>query len=476
VTHPPIRIQNLGLSFPHKTCFAGFDAEILEGDRIAIIGRNGSGKSSLLDILRGALEPTEGRVIVPEGVVFGHVAQVLAGDDPLSGGQRLNAALTQALALSPDVLLLDEPTNHLDLRNRRALLRMLKSYKGTLLCVSHDPELLRTCVECLWHIDQGTITLFRGDYDNYLTEKRLRRASLEREVERLGREKKEAHQALMREQQRASRSKTVGMRKVATGRLPRIAVNAKRSQGEETTHRKKAVIDEKKRRVEDRLAELRLPEVIMPKFSITAEEIGDKTILSVSDGSVGYPGRETLARGITLSLGARGRLAVQGDNGSGKTTLLKAILGDPQVVRGGDWYLPPRGGMGHLDQHYATLDPAQTAAELVGGLRGDWTYAECRKHLNDFLFRKNEEVNTPVARLSGGERARLSLALIAAQTPRLLLLDEVTNNLDLETREHVLEVLKGFPGAILVVSHDVDFLERLGVEETITIGKGQYSN
>jgi ATPase subunit of ABC transporter with duplicated ATPase domains len=132
--------------------------------------------------------------------------------------------------------------------------------------------------------------------------------------------------------------------------------------------------------------------------------------------------------------------------------------------------------MGHLDQHYAPLDPAQTAAELVGGLRGDWTYAECRKHLNDFLFRKNEEVNTPVARLSGGERARLSLALIAAQTPRLLLLDEVTNNLDLETREHVLEVLKGFPGAILVVSHDVDFLERLGVEETITIGKGQYSN
>ena len=144
-------------------------------------------------------------------------------------------------------------------------------------------------------------------------------------------------------------------------------------------------------------------------------------------------------------------MAIRGDNGSGKTTLIKAILNDPSVLKSGDWHVPNREDIGYLDQHYGTLDPHKTVTETIHGLVPTWAHGEIRKHLNDFLFRKNEEVNAFVKTLSGGEKVRLSLAQIAAKTPRLLVLDEITNNLDLETRDHVIQVLKEYPGAMLVI-------------------------
>ncbi len=118
--------------------------------------------------------------------------------------------------------------------------------------------------------------------------------------------------------------------------------------------------------------------------------------------------------------------------------------------------------IGYLDQHYGTLIPDKTVIETISDLVPAWSHAEIRRHLNDFLFRKNEEVNSPVSTLSGGEKARLSLAQIAAKTPKLLILDEITNNLDLETKEHVVQVLKAYPGAMIVISHEADFWRKLG--------------
>lgn len=460
--HPPIRLEQLSLSFPHKTCWEGFSAVVQPGDRVAVIGRNGSGKSCLLRMLAGSLEPTGGRVRIPEGCVIGHVPQVIESHGALSGGERLQAALTEALALHPDLLLLDEPTNHLDADNRRSLLRMLQGFRGTLLCVSHDPELLRECVDTLWRIDEGRIHVFHGRYDDLLETMRRERSSIEKELALIDRRKKDLHRSLMREQERAAKSKTKGKKSVEEGKWSRIAVNAKRAQGEGTTQRKRAALGGKKDALLERLTELRLPEVLVPKFSLPADAGGRSRVLSVRDGSVGFPGRPPLLEDITLSLGAGERVALGGGNGSGKSTLLRALRGDPRVERTGEWLPPPADQVGYLDQHYAGLDPSKGAAEILGAAVPHWPYAERRRHLNDFLFRKNEEVETPAAHLSGGEKARLSLALIAARTPRLLLLDEVTNNLDLETREHVIEVLRDYPGALLVVSHDGDFLERIG--------------
>jgi ATPase subunit of ABC transporter with duplicated ATPase domains len=461
----PIQIQNLCLSFPHKTCFEDFTTQIYYGSRIAIIGRNGSGKSTLLKILQGMYEPTNGDIKIPEDAVIGYVPQVIEDYDTLSGGQRLNQAITAALARDPNVLLLDEPTNHLDLSNRKSLMRMLSSYAGTLIVVSHDRELLRN-LDTLWHIDNGKIHLFSGTYDDYIRERNSQRASIEKELSILNRQKKDAHHALMKEQERASKSKSHGEKKYAHEKL---ALNAARSRGEGTFNKNKKMIGATKDNLLAQMSNLRLPEVIVPKFSLIAEDVSDRILLSISNGSIGYDNQQPLLKNINLSLSSKERLAITGDNGSGKSTLLRAILGDPHVLKTGDWHLLKREDMGYLDQHYVTLSSDKSALECISELVPSWPHAEVRRHLNDFLFRKNEEVNAAVRLLSGGEKARLSLAQIAAKTPKLLMLDEITNNLDLETRQHIIEVLQEFPGSMIVISHDQDFLQRIGLTDVYSI-------
>jgi len=199
--HKQIHIKDLDLSFPHKTCFENFSCQIPYGSRIAIIGRNGSGKSSLLKMIPA---------ICGEDVVVGYVPQVIIDHTDLSGGQRLNKAVTEALSLDPNVLLLDEPTNHLDSRNKKSLMRMLQNYPGTLIIVSHDKELLRQCTDTLWHIDNGKVHIFSGNYDDYMREIKLKRASIVGDLELLSRQKKDMHHKLMQEQQRSSKSKAKG--------------------------------------------------------------------------------------------------------------------------------------------------------------------------------------------------------------------------------------------------------------------------
>ncbi len=473
--HKPIQIKNLSLSFPHKTCFDDFNAQISYGSRIAIIGRNGSGKTTLLKILHGTVKPTSGDVLCAADVTFGFVPQIIEESDSLSGGQRLNAAVTKALSLDPNVLLLDEPTNHLDRHNRKSLMRMLQSYPGTLIVVSHDTELLRHCIDTLWHIHDGKIHVFQGAYDDYIRELRSHRSSIEQEITRLDRQKKEMHYALMKEQKRAAKSKARGKKSIHQRKWPTIVSTAKAGRADETSGRKKSAIDHKKQDLTEQLSNLHLPEIIVPKFSIGSADIGDRTIVSISDGSIGYARQEPLLQKISLSISSRDRIAIQGDNASGKSTLIKAILNDPNVIKSGNWYAPKIDDIGYLDQHYYTLPLEKTVLEIIAELVPTWSHIEVRRHLNDFLFRKNEEVNSSVAELSGGEKARLSLAQIAARTPKLLILDEITNNLDLETKEHVAQVLKAYPGAMMVISHDADFLEGIGIDTYLEINNGVLS-
>ncbi|RZI46285.1 ABC-F family ATP-binding cassette domain-containing protein [Candidatus Finniella inopinata] len=462
MTHKLIEFVNVGLSFPHKTCFENFNTTIVYGSRIGIIGQNGSGKSTLLKMLQRFTEPTDGHIKVPDDVRTGYVAQVIEDYESLSGGQRLNAALTQALAIDPTLLLLDEPTNHLDRKNRQSLMRMLRSFPGTLVVVSHDTELLHRCVDALWHIDNGRVHIFSGNYEDYRREISIKRGAIEKELSSLDRQKKEAHQDLMKEQERTKKSNQRGEKSIQDRKWPTIVSDEKARRAIETSGKKKNAIRDKKQGLTDRLSELRLPEILKPKFSLTAADIGDRTIVSINEGSVGYDA--PIVDNITVSLFAGDRLAIVGDNGSGKSTLIRAILGDARVTKSGQWHIPKRDDIGILDQHYETLDPQKTVLGMIHDLAPTWSHADIRRHLNDFLFRKNEEVNALVSSLSGGEKARLSLAQIGAKTPKLLILDEMTNNIDLETRDHVVQILKGYPGTLIAISHDDDFLKAIGVE------------
>jgi ATPase subunit of ABC transporter with duplicated ATPase domains len=443
MSHKPLSINNLSLEFPHKTCFTDFSVTINYGDHVAIIGRNGSGKSSLLNILKSASSDT----------TIGYIPQIIENFGDLSGGQRFNSALTEALAKNPDILLLDEPTNHLDLKNRKSLIRSLKHFPGTLIIVSHDVELLRNYIDKFWHIDNGKITIFSGNYDDYMHDIKLKRHLIETEINRLDRQKKDIHQSLMQEQVRAAKSKEKGQKSIDQRKWPTIVSKSKALQAEVTSGRKKSSIDHKKQGLIDKLEDLRLPEVISPKFSLSSANIGDRSVLSIQDASIGYT--DPILQNINLELGSKERIAIKGNNGIGKSTLIKAILNNPMINKTGNWYVTR--DIGYLDQHYSTLDPNLTVLESVD-------IPDKRRHLNDFLFRKPEEVNARISTLSGGEKARLSLAQIAAKTPRLLILDEITNNLDLETRQHIIEVLKNYPGAMIVISHDEDFLKEIGID------------
>lgn len=470
--HKPIQISDLYLSFTHKICFVDFNYHIRYGERIAIIGRNGSGKSSLLKILYGTMEPSQGNIQYSDDAIVAYVPQLIGDIDLLSGGQLRNEAITRALSLHPNVLLLDEPTNHLDQSHRKSLLRMLNSYSGTLIVVSHDTELLRYYVDTLWHIDDCKIEVFSGNYDDYINEIHIKRASVEQELSHLNKQKKEMHLALMKEQQRAAHSKAKGERSIKQRKWPTIVSDAKASRAEKTSGRKKSAIDNKKHELTEQLSKLRLAEIIVPKFLLRVAKNSDQTVVSIRDGSIGYENHNPLVQAINLSLRSKDRIAILGDNASGKSTLIKAIMNDQQVIKSGHWSALKLKDIGYLDQHYRTISPTKTVLETIAELMPTWVHQEVRCHLNDFLFRKNEEVQMQASQLSGGEKARLALAQIAVLTPKLLILDEVTNNLDLETKNHVIDVLKNYPGAMLVISHDADFLINIGVVDSYQISNG----
>ncbi len=455
--HKPIQLKNLSLCLPHKICFEEFNTQIQYGSKIAIIGRNGSGKSSLLNMLQDLL---------PVDVTTGYVPQIIMDFSDISGGQRFNKALTEALVANPNVLLLDEPTNHLDRNNKRSLMRLLRAFQGTLIVASHDVELLRNCIDTLWHIESGSIQQFLGNYDDYMNEINIKRRSIEHELSRLDRQKKDMHLALMHEQNRAAKSKEKGQKSIDNSKWPTIVSKAKAGRSEETSGRKTAAIDDKKQDINEKLNDMRLAEIILPKFSINADAVGNGVVVSIIDGDLSYFNQPTLLKGISLSVAAKERIAIVVDNGSGKSTLIKGILNDPELIRFGNWYAPQI--IGYLDQHYTTLDSSLSVLEVIKSCVS-LPVAEIRRHLNDFFFRKNEEVMALVSTLSGGEKARLSLAQIAVMTPKVLILDELTNNLDLETRAHVIQVLRGYPGAIIAISHDEDFLKKIGIETCYVI-------
>jgi len=467
MTHKPIRIEHLSFSLPHQCCFDDFNTTLYYGDRIALMGKNGSGKSSLLRLLEGSLEPSSGGVIFPTDMVLSHVPQIIESFNTLSGGQRFQKALTMALSKKPNILLLDEPTNHLDREHREKLLRLLKSYHGTLLIASHDVFLLKEISHILWHIDHGKIHTFHGNYSDYKIHQSTQRDQLEKTLKTLSKEKKEIHHALMKEQKRASHSRAQGAKHIEHRKWPTVVSTAKALRAQETSGKKKASIEMKKKKTLEELSHLKKPEKIIPQFSLSSHFLSKNTlVVHIADGEIGYHSNPSLLSKIHLSMYAQDRLLLSGKNGAGKSTLVKALMNDSQVLKTGTWEMPKSHEIGYMDQHYQQLPLEKTVFEYLAEAVPTWINHEIRQHLNNFLFRKNEEVFMKIAHLSGGEKARLSLAFIAACPPKLLILDEITHHLDLETQEHVKEVLNAYPGAFILISHEENFFHSIkGIKE-----------
>ncbi len=461
-SHTPILINQLTISYGNKECIKqAFSAKIMYGDKIAIIGRNGSGKSSLIQAIVNHTDYSS-QISLPEDVVLAYVPQLIHDLPELSGGQRFNQKFSQALSIKPNLLLLDEPTNHLDQHNRRALFAWIKRYTGTMLVITHDLELL-SYMDCLWHVHNGQVSIFNGSYANYKIQQEQEWNRLTATIQQVTLDKHRAHQQLMQEQQRAKTSRKQGEKHIKQRKYPTITSTAKARRSETTSGKNNQRIEQNKQIAINELQNLYIPEVLIPKFNIDAVVLHNKSILTISNGSCGYT-HEPILTNINISLNGTAKVAIHGDNASGKSTLIKAILGGLSINKSGEWLCPDSQNIGYLDQHYSQLDPNKTAVELMGDLATTWNHAEIREHLNSFLLRKNGEVHLASKFLSGGERARLSLALIAARPPKLLLLDEVSNNIDLKTKEHMIQVLNAYPGALIMVDHDQQFLAALDLD------------
>lgn len=455
-----ITLHDISVSFDYTLCFEHFSTSIYLGNRIAVTGNNGTGKSSLLNILAQNTLPTSGFIQQANQVQTAYIPQIISTTHSLSGGERFNHALTQALQKKPDILILDEPTNHLDSNNRRSLFKLLHHFKGAVICASHDKELLSNFND-FWNIHQQSVDIFHGSYSNYLTERQQQHSLLTATLKQLTKEEQKLHGALMKEQQRAAKSKKHGHKKIDQRKWPTVTSKTKATRANTKGVNNQAAILESKTDIHEKISNLSMPKMIRPRYTLNPLYKQLRCILNINDGSAGYINKQHLIKDIYLTMQSNERIAITGSNGSGKSTILKAMINHNGVIKHGKWHTPKT--IGYLDQHYATLTEP-TVIATIQTVQPHWNDAQVRTHLNDFLFSKTEQVNQLTSTLSGGGKLRLCLAQIAAHPPELLILDEITNNIDQETFEHIVNILTPYPGALIIVSHDDKFIKMLNIE------------
>ncbi|MBO2460058.1 ABC-F family ATP-binding cassette domain-containing protein [Actinomadura violacea] len=476
-----INVENVGKAYGPKPLLDAVSLGLDEGDRVGVVGRNGGGKSTLVQVLAREVEPDAGRVtharglrlgyltqrdVFPEGatvrsVVLGDRAEhewagdtrardVLAGlladvdlDAPLagmSGGERRRIALARLLVPESDLLMLDEPTNHLDIEAIAWLARHLKGRRVALLIVTHDRWFLDEVTDRTWEVVDGSVERYEGGYSAYVLAKAERsRIAAATEAKRQNLLRKEL--AWLRRGPQARTSK------------PKFRVDAAQA----------LIADEPPLR----------DSVELTKFATA--RLG-KTVYDIEDATVEVGGRDIFER-MTWRLGPGDRVGLVGVNGSGKSTLLRLLDGSVEqvsgkVVRGKTVQLA------HLSQNLEELDPERRVLESVEEIRRritvgkrDWTASQLLERLG---FAGDRQW-TPVGDLSGGERRRLQVLRLLMGEPNVLLLDEPTNDLDIETLTELEDLLDGWPGTLVVVSHDRYFLERITDHVVALLGDGRVS-
>jgi ATP-binding cassette subfamily F protein uup len=503
VSVPIFTLDDVSLTFGHLPLFEHADLRIDAGERIALIGRNGSGKSSLLRVVSGELLPDSGTIWRAPGsrtarldqdvqgasdrTVFDEVADGLGelgalvgeyhhaamaatqgarelerlgalqqelekrdgwrleqrvemvisrlslpADRPmreLSGGWRRRALLGKALVTQPDLLLLDEPTNHLDIDAIRWMEEYLRSYDGAVLFVTHDRAFLSALATRIIELDRGTLTSWPGTYQNYLEKKAAALETEARDLERLDR-KLEKEEAWLRQGVKARRTRNEGRVR---------ALMALRD--ERAAHRSQSG---------------------SVRMSIDASESSGKLVFEAEGGSKSLGGVEII-KDYSQRIFRGDRIGLIGPNGSGKTTLLRLLVGELEPDRG-TIRRGTRLQIAYFDQQREQLDPEMTVADSVSEGNTTVTINGQPRHvigyLADFLFPR-ERAQSPVRSLSGGERNRLMLARLFARPANVLVLDEPTNDLDIETLELLEELIADFDGTVLLVSHDRVFLEHI---------------
>ncbi|HYQ37770.1 MAG TPA: ATP-binding cassette domain-containing protein [Pseudomonas sp.] len=509
-----LKFTDVSLAYGATPLLDGVSWQIAKGERVCIIGRNGTGKSSLLKLVKGEQRPDDGEIwrapslrigelpqelpaadersvydVVAEGLAevgkliaqYHHLSQHIQGDDDLtelsrvqqaleardgwrlqqlventlsrlqlpadktlaelSGGWRRRVLLAQALVAEPDLLLLDEPTNHLDIGAIAWLEEALMGFNGAVLFITHDRAFLQSLATRILELDRGHLIDWNGDYASFLVHKEQQLAA------------EEAANALF--------DKRLAQEEVWI----RQGIKARRTRNE---GRVRALKEMRAERAERRERQGKA------SIQLEAADKSGKQVIVAEHVGFAHPGGEPLIRDFSMVLQRGDRIGLLGANGTGKTTLLKLLLGELQPTSG-SIHIGTKLEVAYFDQLRHQLDPEKTVIDNIAEGRDfisiDGQNRHVLSYLGDFLF-SPQRARSPVKALSGGERARLLLAKLFSKPANLLVLDEPTNDLDVETLELLEEVLLGFPGTVLMVSHDRAFLDNVVTSTLVFEGEG----
>ncbi|MFG3360174.1 ABC-F family ATP-binding cassette domain-containing protein [Streptomyces griseofuscus] len=522
-------LSSLSFAWPDgTTVFDGLDVSFGPG-RTGLVGVNGSGKSTLLKLIAGELAPADGTVKVmgeigylPQNVTLDTALRVdralgiaeqraalhaieagdvserhfeTVGDDwdveeralvtlgelglghigldrtvgEVSGGESVLLRLAALLLRRPDVLLLDEPTNNLDLYARRRLHQAVAAWPGVLVVVSHDRELL-DLVDQIAELRAGDVAWYGGNFSAYEEALSVEQEAAERMVRAAEADVRKQKRELSDAQIKLARRKRYGQKMYESKREPKIVMGARKRAAQESAGKHRIMHEERlaeaKERLDDAVDAVRDEDEIRVDLPYTAVPPG-RQVLTLENLAMAYGAR---IEGI-LDLRGPERIALVGRNGAGKTTLLRTVAGELAPVEGSAIaHVPLR----FLPQRLDVLDDDLTVAQNVARFAPGATNNRVRARLARFLFR-GARADQRAATLSGGERFRAALAalMLAEPAPQLLLLDEPTNNLDLASVRQLTSALDSYEGALLVASHDLPFLESIGITRWLLMADGE---
>lgn len=521
-----MNIKNLTMSFGVQEIFDDVNLQIKDNEKVGIIGMNGAGKSTFFKLIMGKLEPDNGRIILKPGTRIGFLPQVISDEIPsmeisvfdyllegrpikkleqelsetymeastetdekklkiimkrigklqekleyydvyscenillkivtgmnidsdlldmqlcnLSGGQKSKIAFARLLYSNPEILLLDEPTNHLDIDTKEYIINYLRNYNGTILVISHDIDFLDQVTTQTLYVDKAThkMELYPGNYEKYMKIRNERLKTLERIHDKQEKEEEKLKKIIAK--YIGGNEKKAKIAKDRQKKLARLEEN-------------KVVLEQKQK---------------VAHFKIKINQQSGVVPVKCENLKFGYSEDHILIDDLTFDLGRGEKFLIVGENGIGKSTLLKLIVGQLQPLLG-EITLNTKTEVGYYAQEHELLDNEKIILENFEG--SGLSTKELRSFLGNFLFH-GDDVYKKVSVLSPGERSRVALAKLALTGANLLILDEPTNHLDPQTQEMIAKTFKDYEGTMLVVSHNVDFVDNLGVERMLMLPSGE---